>query len=456
MASISNPAGYPNPSFPGINDAILQPELYLPYSDLEAYINEVNAPDNRSGLVSTFGNQSITGFLSAVGAVNHAGIADEVTWWEDTRLHKRQDVTIGTAGIASSATSAVLPIATGTATTAQKRVARIYDILLINGEIRAMVTATTATSVTVAPLSGTFGEAVTAGVKNLPIVGNYYPQGSDAPTEFLESNVVKRTNPFIIVKDMFRASGSQLTNISWITLPDGSRRWTTKGEIDTRKRFLNNREMGMVLGQSVNNGAITGVAGTEGLFSAVEDRGINVTGYIETLADVDLVTAQLVKQGAGMNYILGHNLSQGNKLSNLMGAGLTPTASITAGALEQFGKKGAGMSFDYKGFQRGGYNFSQLHWSLLDDPTLLGDSNFAYVAVPLTSVVDPKTGTRSASLEMNFKKLEGVDREMVHGVRGLMAGGASNTGRDEMVFDYLSECNLVVRAANQFVLGKKA
>ncbi len=455
MSTVAGGANFPDPSFPGVNDTILRSDNYVAYSDLEQYINVVNAPDNRSQLVSTFGDQSITGFLAAAGAVNHVGIADAVTYWEDTRLHQGQKYTLATA-IASGASTGVLPIntaATGNAN--QKRVARLNDVLMLNGSILAFVTATAASSITVAALDGTFGAAIATGVATAPILYNLYGQGTAAPSEFLESNVVRRTNGFVIVKDLFQVSGSQLTNIAWVTAPNGKKSWTWKGEGDTRKRFLNHREIAMVIGQNVSNGAVTNIDGSEGLFAAIEDRGINVTGYLETLADIDLLTAELVQQGAGMNYLIGHNLTQGNKFSNLMGAGLTPQASITAGALEQFGRKGNGMSFDYSGFSRGNYNFSQMHWNLLDDPTLLGSSNYAFVAIPLKSVVDPKTGTKRASMEMNFKSLDGFSRDMIHKTRGLLAGD-SNDGRDVLAFDYLSECNLTVYAANQFVLGKKA
>ena len=56
------------------------------YISLGAYINEINKPDNRDALVKTYGEQGITGFLQLVGAVKSQAVADEVTYWEETRL----------------------------------------------------------------------------------------------------------------------------------------------------------------------------------------------------------------------------------------------------------------------------------------------------------------------------------------------------------------------------------
>jgi len=71
--------------------------------------------------------------------------------------------------------------------------------------------------------------------------------------------------------------------------------------------------------------------------------------------------------------------------------------------------------------------------------------------IPLTSVIDPKTGGRAAALEMNYKAVDGYSREMEHWMTGSILG-VTNTNDDSLQFNYRSECNLVTRAANQHVL----
>ena len=43
-------------------------------------------------------------------------------------------------------------------------------------------------------------------------------------------------------------NGSQATNIGWVNI-GGDYRWYVKGEQDTRKRFMNQREMMLLYGQ---------------------------------------------------------------------------------------------------------------------------------------------------------------------------------------------------------------
>jgi len=270
------------------------------YTSLGDFINTVNKEDNRDLLVKTYGNQGITGFLQMTGAVKANGTNDEVQYWEESRLHSKVTVTTPTA--ASSATSVTGSIASG------GHVLRDNDVVLLNGSIRCIVdnvlpsgSYSTATgSVTLFPLSGTFGEAITAGAKEMPIIGNLHAQGSDQPGQFIESNVVRRTNPYMILKETFKVSGSQATNIGWINVGNGDYRWYVKGEMDTRQRFLDKREMMMLLGEKTATAGITvggkAVGGSEGYFAAIEDRGIVETGgVVNTLAETDAIIAELGK-----------------------------------------------------------------------------------------------------------------------------------------------------------------
>ena len=426
------------------------------YTSLGDFIDTVNKEDNRDLLIKTYGNQGITGFLQMTGAVKASGTNDEVQYWEESRLHSKVTVTTPTA--ASSATSVTGSIASG------GHVLRDNDVVLLNGSIRCIVdnvlpsgSYSTATgSVTLFPLSGNFGEAITAGAKEMPIIGNLHAQGSDQPGQFIESNVVRRTNPYMILKETFKVSGSQATNIGWINVGNGDYRWYVKGEMDTRQRFLDKREMMMLLGESgtVSVGGKS-VGGSEGYFAAIEDRGIVETGgVVNTLTEMDAIITELDKQGAAPEYCIYGNTAQMLALDDMVAAGASAGTALTTGAAA-FGAfandPNAAVRLGFSSFRRGGYTFHNKSWKLLNDPTLLGSSDFKGVMIPLTTVVDPKTGNRAAALEMNYKATNGYSREMEHWMTGSILG-VTNANEDSLQFNYRSECNLITRAANQHVL----
>jgi hypothetical protein len=439
------------------------------YISLGAFINEVNKPDNRTQLVKTFGNQGITGFLQLVGAVKTAGTADEVTWWEEQRLHPTVNFT--TSGTVAASGKVMTVNITSLSSTSP---VRVNDIVLWNRQQRAIVTALSATGITLANLANAELVAATATTAYaLPIIGNLYGQGTDQPTQFLESNVVKRTNPYMIMKEIFKVTGSQATNIGWVDVGGGDYRWFIKGEADTRQRFIDKREMMMLLGQKNENPDNTTftsgtISGSEGYFSAIENRGLVTDGYINSLVDIDTIITALDRNGAGPEYALYVDRFQDLALDDIIAKGVGG-ASTTIGVAAQFGafnnSPNMAIELGFKSFGRGGYTFHKHDWKLLNDPTLLGvpatasgisnaGNGFAGVMIPMATVVDPKTGNREFPLEINYKSTNGVSREMQHWLTGSFMG-ASNSTRDELQFNYLSEIALVTRAANRHVLIKR-
>ena len=409
------------------------------YISLDAYINEVNKPDNRDALISTYGEQGITGFLQLVGATKAQAVADQVTYWEEARLHTPLKGT-------SDATGLIVTAATAAAVTV-----RVNDIVL-EGDKRFFVSAIASLAVTLVALDGLSTLAASVSV-SMPVIGNLYAQGTDQPTGGFESNIVKRDNPFMIMKEAYKVNGSQATNIGWVDLGNGDYRWYLKSEGDTRKRFMDKREMMLLLGETTS--AVTGVSGSEGYFAALEDRGIVSSDAFTAMAHVDDIVKELDKQGGASEYAMFVNRDVDLAIDDLLAAGVgTLTSNGVQGQFGSFNNdKEMAVQLGFRSFTRGGYTFHKRDWKLLNDPTLLADSSFRGVAVPMAKVTDAKTGDKAPALEMNYKAANGYSREMEHWMTGSILG-ASNATEDSVQFNYRSECNLVTRAANRHVLLK--
>jgi hypothetical protein len=463
----------------GINNSVFNQLDPTKYTSLFDFIDEVNAPDIRANLIKTFGDQGITGFLKLTGAVNNAGTADEVTYWEEARLHQRQTGLVKTTAGAAAKSFIIDGVHAhgGTGYDEQSEdasvkalVAREGDILLANGSDRCIVTDVTINSTTGAAeitchtlLNGGLSAQLTADAAlDLPIVGNMFEQGSDQPSRFLESNVVKRTNPYAIVKETYKVSGSQATNIGYIDLGGGDYRWYMKGEQDTRQRFMDKREMTLLLGEkaTTDQSAVT-VGGTEGYFAALENRGLvtdTIIGATSTsFTDIDAIITQLDKQGAPSEYAIYADTAQMLAIDNMLaGAGSGTSGSgfvgVNYGAFNN--DRDMALNLGFQSFNRGGYSFHKHSWKLLNDPTLMDGQDYSGVMIPLSNVVDAKTGNRAPALEMNYKAAGGYSREMEHWVTGGGVLGFNTDTKDVAQFNYRSECNLVTRAANQHVLIK--
>ena len=417
----------------------------------------VNKPDNRDALIKTYGFQGITGFLQLVGATKAVATNDEVQYWEETRLHQKQKAT-PTGAVAAA------KLQTITLGSSNSAIVRPNDVILMSdGSSRGIVVKVTGdTSFKVANLADANLPALTASTDyEFAIIGNLYEQGSEQPDAFIESGVVKRTNKFMIMKEVYSVTGSQATNIGWINLGNGDYRWYLKSEADTRQRFMDKREMMMLLGQTIANSTAvasgdvdyTDIDGSEGYFSAIEDRGIVQSGYIDTLTEIDDIVKVFDKEGAASEYALYVNRDQDLKLDDLL-AKLGDTTTTGAARFGSFqNSPEMALNLGFRSFNRAGYTFHKHDWKLLNDPTLLSGSDFYGVAVPMASVADARTGEKAPALEMNYKASNGYSREMEHWMIGSVLG-ASNATKDNVEFHYRSEANLITRAANRHLLIK--
>ena len=430
---------------------------------------EPTKPDVRDLYVKTYGDQGITGFLELTGAKKNAGTADQVTWYEEGRLHK-------TVTGVFNATDTIELEATDLDNVDADAVARPNDVLLGSDGRRLLVTQVlddqnttdSGAVLKVVDLAGTdaTGDLGTpgtsgtyAGAQTFAIIGNMYGQGTEQPTAFYQSGLNKRANDYIITKEMYEVSGSQATNIGWLNV-NGQYMWYLKNEMDARKRFMNEREMMLLYAQKNGDTSITvggsTVNGSEGYFEAVSNRGITASGFgaIANINEMDSLILELDKEGANSEYAMYLNRDISMSIDDALAKGIgTGTSAGLAGQFGAFNNDpNMAVALGFKSFTRGGYTFHKHDWKLLNDPTLGAVGGPKGALIPMAQVADAQTGVKAPALELNYKSAGNYSREMEHWVEGGGVLGHVTSGKDTVKFNYRSECCLVTRAANQHVL----
>jgi len=451
----------------------LTPEKYTTIDTLLDH----NKPDVMPQLVETYGDQGITGFLKLTGAINSGGSADQIEYFEVGRRHRTITGSLDDAASgdqvelhASADSTNGLPIGPN-------------DVLMdsLDGRRYIVIDADTTDPGTAAEymLATLDGEAATGSRSTdraFIVLGNTYGQGTEQPSHFTDADVVRRKNPYMIVKDRFQVNGSQATNIGYIDVGGGDFRWFMYGEQEARRRFEDRREMMLLFSEKGNDDNFTDAAnyayndaqspgkGSEGYISAVESRGIVVSNAnanpLDSFAEFDDIILELDKNGATSEYAMYLNRKQDLAIDDMLASGVS--TGVTAGLTGQFGafNNDADMAvkLGFKSFTRGGYTFHKHDFKLLNDPTLLGATNFLQgCMVPMSQVTDPRTGYKAPALSMYYKEANGYSREMEHWVTGGGVLGHTNNGdagRDVATFHYRSEIALVTRAANQHVIIK--
>jgi len=421
-------------------------------------------PEVMAGEAEVFGNRTISGFLERVGA-EEAMQSDQVIWSEQSRLH------ISTTGIMNGTnTHTIDNVPTGHAL-------RVNDTIVISGPndeiIKAIVTTSNTNDIVVKCYK--FANLGTAGLADNDVVsifvyGSEFTKGVTGRAESISPQHKTFTNKPIIIKDKYHIDGSDTAQIGWVEVSgeDGQSGyyWYLKADGDTRQRFTDYCEMSMVEAEKKISG--TGgaaVDGTEGLFAAIEDRGLISDGVdsataLTNLGEFDLILKEFDKQGAIEENMLYVNRDTALKIDDML-AGLPPQVGVGYGVFNN--AENMALNLGFTGFRRGSYDFYKTDWKYLNDPTTRGGLTAANtslirgVNVPagVSSVYDENMGKnlKRPFLHVRYRASAADDRRFKSFITGSVGGNVTSS-LDAMEVHYLSERCLVVQGANNFLLLK--
>ena len=434
--------------------------------------------------VERYGNRTISGFLKMVGAEMPLQ-SDQVIWSEQGRLHVAYDA--GCTVADASANTLTLP--------ANHNV-KVHDSIIISKDddsavIKALVVAVAGTNnvtVTVAPYTAAALDTGSLFADTNPIklfvYGTEYKKGSKDVDGSLDASFTQFSNRPTIMRDRYRVSGSDTAQIGWVevTSENGASGflWYLKSEHEARLRFEDQLEMVMMEGElAAATFAGTGdyaVQGTQGLFSAINERGLVWTGtdfdIVDTtgvtdqiapgahtgMAEFDTILQELDKQGAIEENMMFLDRATALEIDNMLASQNSHAAGGTSYGVFNNEEEMA-LNLGFTGFRRGSYDFYKSDWKYLNDSTtrgLIADIEGLIVPAGTSTVYDQSMGKNISRpfLHVRYRKSEADDRKMKSWITGSV-GGNFTSDADEMVVNFLSERCLCVQAANNFVLLKK-
>ncbi len=434
--------------------------------------------------VERYGNRSISSFLRMVGAEMPMA-SDEVVWSEQGRLHVAYDsVKVKTNNDATDHTLVVLD----SGGSAQGHAIRANQTIIVSRgfvTVKAFVTAVDAATgeleaypLTQADWPASFVAGTNPTDLKVFVYGSEFGKGSAGMQKSIDAGFQKFTNSPIIIKDKYSINGSDTAQIGWIEvtteLGTSGYLWYLKSEHETRLRFEDYLEMSMVEAEKATQtinildaaGADSGqdVRGTEGLFAAIESRGLvfndhdfNNTSGLSGLAEFDVILQELDKQGAIEENMLfldrGTSLAIDNMLARANSYG---TGGTSYGVFDN--SEDMALNLGFSGFRRGSYDFYKTDWKYLNDAATRGltdDIDGVLVPAGVSTVYDQTLGKniQRPFLHVRYRASEADDRRMKSWITGSV-GGNYTSDIDEMNVHFLSERCLCVQGANNFVLLK--
>ena len=418
--------------------------------------------------VERYGNRTVSAFLRMVGAEMPMA-SDEVVWTEQGRLHVAyDDAVIATANDNTDNTINI----TGHAIRANQTIVVSYGY----DTVRAFVKSVTDNAIEAYPYDSATWPAGFVGATNpnlkVFVFGSEFGKGAAGMQGSIDAGFQKFSNSPIIIKDKYSINGSDTAQIGWVEVTSemgtSGYLWYLKSEHETRVRFEDYLEMTMVEAEkaavSISDASGAAVRGTEGLFAAVESRGLvfndhdfnNSTG-LSGLAEFDLILKELDKQGAIEENMMfldrGTSLAIDNMLARANSYG---TGGTSYGVFNNSADMALNLGFS--GFRRGSYDFYKTDWKYLNDAATRGltqDIDGILVPAGVSTVYDQTLGKniQRPFLHVRYRASEADDRRMKSWITGSV-GGNYTSDIDEMNVHMLSERCLCVQGANNFILFK--
>ena len=460
-------------------------------------------PDLMEQEAEVFGNRTISGFLSQVGA-EEAMSADQVVWSEQGRLH------VSCIGSLVSNTNIFTVVSdsdgnvSGDGYVIANHGMRLYDVCLVANagwSGTGQVVLVNGAAVTIQPYAEEtwadapfHGSSATLANTTVVVIGSDHDKGSTGlggitqgtgTNKAIKPTHVSHSNKPMIMKDYYEISGSDASQVGWVEVSGEEGQsgylWYLKAAGDTRARFNDYVEMMCIEAEKLNAEShivdaggtndtaysARATAGSEGLFSAIEARGnltSGVTGVnaATDLAEFDAILAEFDKQGAIEENMMFVNRATSLAMDDMLASMNSYGAGGTSyGVFDN--SEDMALNLGFSGFRRGSYDFYKSDWKYLNDSATRGGINSAAtsdairgVIVPagVSSVYDQNLGKnmKRPFLHVRYRASQTESRKMKTWTTGSV--GAVTSDLDAMQMHFLSERCLVTQGANNFMLMK--
>lgn len=418
-----------------------------PYTYAQQY-----KPDLLPELYMKNGKGRITKFTSAIG--NTRSYASDIL--QHAELGRLHQVSEG------------VTFATDTFTCAEAHNLRVKEEIMISDgtdEWHAVVSSVPSSTTFVAESKG--AAFAFAGAVTLFAFSNTFGKGEANFTTGKQWTPEMVYNYSQIIKEFYSINESDMAHISWVEAPqyEGGYGWYNLEMGRTLDLYDNKLELTHIFGRratDASEAASGGFAkGMKGLVQQVEERGNLGNEYISTKQHLYNYAFRLKQQGGCRVATIWADHQQMIYFSEI-------AASLNAGYAggANYGMfsngKDMAISMDFKTIYVAGVTFHVTPLGILDDPSLLGASNFS--ATSLACLIIP-SGEKTVTEDGNnvarpyfstaYRRKDGIDRYRKIEIFGGNIGTPHKTD-DMQALCTTEQSNQVIAANNFFVVSRKA
>ena len=430
-------------------------------------------------LVKRYGEQGLTGVLTALGNIKATG-SDEFMHFEERMIHNEfsciADAAVfgsdGETAIATTDDERVIKISTDDAALLRKNSVIKFQNANLGGEVCLVKDVNTSTGVVnILPYAGdnnfTSDTESHYDSAKFIVIGLEFGKGSEQPTG-LEPKVDKKYGRTAIFKESFEVSGSDATQVVYVkvTSPATGKSgyvWYLKGEGDTRQRFMDYMEAQMMFMESAPaagiadpSGSYGNLTGYKGLLQHILEDGIEDLASTNTTITDDAVDAWIDafdKQRGAKEYTaycgLNYNMAIDDWLATKNGY---YSQGTNYGAFNN--SENMAMNLGFSSFTRAGYTFHKKNYDLFNQRGMAGSLGYRTKALFVPAGISKSVnGSNLPALQIRYREANGYSRQMEHWLTGSAVLQTPNSTEDVLKCHYRTERGLQVYGANRFMIS---
>lgn len=340
---------------------------------------------------------------------------------------------------------------------------RVKDVIKISDgvvEKQATVSSITSDTVFVALNNASGAYGFTGNVTVIADFSNAHAKGSEQFDKGKNWNPVLYKNFSHILKETYDVSKSNMVHQTWLVLPNGGARWYNLEMERTSELFDNKVELTNIFHERAEDASAAVGAGFEpglkGVVQQIEERGNIGNSYLTSIDDLSKIARRAKQQGTCRVFTVWADHTQMAYFRTMM-------AGVNAGYVNgaNYGvfqnSKDMALKLDFSSVLIDGVTFHFTPWTLLEDPTLMGatqflSTNLACLIVPTGEAYATEDGNTVSKPYLTFRhRSDGqLNRKKEITIYGLPGGAPHPQRKDSMIADYLSEFTNQVIGANNF------
>lgn len=371
-------------------------------------------------------------------------------WWETDYIHPNVQIASTVTSSAGPGTPVTLQIAvadhnnSGTESYPQDGM-----LVLVNGKIRARITATDKTTpnahrITLLPATSV-DIGVVADNSYIIVYSNTYAERTGQPQTH-EYRVQEFSNQMQIIKKTMNISGSGLTDGLWWKWGD-KEGYISYAEMATYLEYKMYQEGAVLWGANITNGSAPDTAtATVGLLDAIENQGGIYHTYSIGSLDVprwDSLADKIKKNHGAKEYILYNGLLQSQEITNFIDTTWTNGSQVMVSSASFNGDGKAAFALGYSSFKKDGFNYVFKPYDYFDDVNIGATPGYNWqnygFGIPMDLKRDARTGNAIPSCCIRYKKLNGYSRQNETFMLGSANVPVATTDIDEHTVNYRCE-----------------